>query len=632
MREWLLGTRTVVLTDHLNLISSLRAPTNPLVRRWMLGLHDFDLVIQHIEGRLNLLPDALSRVPYTTSEVVELLPTEHAGPLPHVAAIMTRARASAAAATDIAPAQPAAVDEDVSDEEEEEEIPADDLAIAITDLHEDLRAQSLKVHARLAGESEGQHAVRRRAALLRGAEWNVDKEKYVVKQGARTLVVVPRSDDTLELRLTLVAMAHVLLGGHQGANRTYLRIRAAGFVWRDMRKDVHTYATHCIPCQRHGAAPLPSGTTHFLESDALLQRVHCDKVGPIRESHGFRYIIVFVDSFSKYVWARPCATITAEETAELLAEYVSYNGLMTELVTDHGSDFSSDLVKRACGALGIRDRRTTVRHSQANGEVECYNRWVIASLRRLIEEHDHHEWTRWLPIAVSALNASRCAAHGFSPFEVWHGRKYRGPIEVLGRYATDEEEDTAIDEDADFVDALVARVKMVHEEVRRKLDETLQRYRRARKRCEAAARTLTYRDGDLVWVYFSARSHKLSAMWRGPYRVVGNGYREVLYDVRHPLSGVVSCVHVSRIKPVYQPLLRGELTTKDIMVEASDGEYMVERVIGHEIVDGATWLTIHWKGFEEEDTSVEPLEELVHLPIVKAYCRRQGLEMPPALW
>jgi hypothetical protein len=64
------GKRWTILTDHLCLqyIQNLRHSASPKLFRYSLLLQDLDFDVEHIKGKLNILPDFLSRYPIKEHE------------------------------------------------------------------------------------------------------------------------------------------------------------------------------------------------------------------------------------------------------------------------------------------------------------------------------------------------------------------------------------------------------------------------------------------------------------------------------------------------------------------------------------------------------------------------------------
>ena len=68
-RPYILGHPVKVITDHANLkrITSIKLQQSKLAR-WCLYLAEFDFTIEHCPGRVNVVPDTLSRAPVPSSD------------------------------------------------------------------------------------------------------------------------------------------------------------------------------------------------------------------------------------------------------------------------------------------------------------------------------------------------------------------------------------------------------------------------------------------------------------------------------------------------------------------------------------------------------------------------------------
>ena len=64
LKNYLLGTRFTVQTDHRPLLGIVNGPIDKIsncLQRWLLNIQHFRFNLQHIAGKSNLLADALSR-------------------------------------------------------------------------------------------------------------------------------------------------------------------------------------------------------------------------------------------------------------------------------------------------------------------------------------------------------------------------------------------------------------------------------------------------------------------------------------------------------------------------------------------------------------------------------------------
>lgn len=129
---------------------------------------------------------------------------------------------------------------------------------------------------------------------------------------------------------------------------------------------------------RHARYPLTQ-----LQAGAPIERVHLDFVGPLhRTDQGNKHILMMVDQFTKWVECIPLPSQTAEMTARAAVnEFFSRFGYPFQVFSDQGRNFESQLFSEVYELLHIHKARTTLYRSSANGQVECYNRTLIASVR-----------------------------------------------------------------------------------------------------------------------------------------------------------------------------------------------------------------------------------------------------------
>ena len=109
-------------------------------------------------------------------------------------------------------------------------------------------------------------------------------------------------------------------------------------------------AVSTLPINR---APLQPTVSSLPWSEIMI-----DFVGPVTKSgRGYKYILVIVDLFSKYVEALPSRNMEAETVARLLVYHVfSRWGLPLKLKSDRGTHFTAGIIKELCKMLGIKHK------------------------------------------------------------------------------------------------------------------------------------------------------------------------------------------------------------------------------------------------------------------------------------
>ncbi|XP_070206184.1 uncharacterized protein [Littorina saxatilis] len=238
-----------------------------------------------------------------------------------------------------------------------------------------------------------------------------------------TQVVVPQ-----QLRLGVIKLAHEPpMGGHMGVQRTRDRVWQQ-FFWPGMCADIRRFVLSCDQCQKvsHKPQKVPLGKMPLI--DTPFERVAIDLVGPIipASESGNRYILVFVDYATRYPEAIPLKSIEAVKVAEAMWAVWTRVGIPSEILTDRGTQFMSEVMKEVERLLAIKGLATTPYHAQGNGLVERYNGTLKTMLRKLAQEKPK-QWDRYIPALLFAYREVPQESLGFSPFELLYGRTVRGP-------------------------------------------------------------------------------------------------------------------------------------------------------------------------------------------------------------
>ena len=112
--------------------------------------------------------------------------------------------------------------------------------------------------------------------------------------------------------------------------------------------------------------------------------------------------------------------------AEALVDVFSRVGIPHEILTDCGTQFTSELMKEVSRLLSLRQLNTTPYHPICNGLVEKFNGTLKRMLKKLCEEKPR-DWDSYLSPLLFAYREVPQETLGFSPFELLYGRSIRGP-------------------------------------------------------------------------------------------------------------------------------------------------------------------------------------------------------------
>eukprot|EP00253_Pinus_taeda_P029207 PITA_29207 len=214
-------------------------------------------------------------------------------------------------------------------------------------------------------------------------------------------------------------------GGHFVAKRIAFKILQVGYYWPTVHQDVKRYINQCDRCQRMGK-PTPRDEIPLQPQVTFepFEKWGMDFVGPINPPSKQRsYIIVCTDYLKKWVETKAIKATTEEKVVEFLRENIFYNfGYLRELVTNQGSQFTSNLIEDLLAHHKIKHITSTPYHPQANGQVEVTNRALEEILTKVVSS-GRKDWEDHLVEATWAYNTTWKTTTGFTPYELVYGKK-----------------------------------------------------------------------------------------------------------------------------------------------------------------------------------------------------------------
>jgi transposase InsO family protein len=91
-------------------------------------------------------------------------------------------------------------------------------------------------------------------------------------------------------------------------------------------------------------------------------------VGPFNKAKGgFTHIFITMDKFTKWVEAKPAASITTAKSVEFIKEIMYRFGIPNTIITNNGTQFTMRGFKDFCVDSGIKVNYASVSHPQSNG-------------------------------------------------------------------------------------------------------------------------------------------------------------------------------------------------------------------------------------------------------------------------
>ena len=287
--------------------------------------------------------------------------------------------------------------------------------------------------------------------------------------------------------------------------------------WPHMRKDITSWCRACEICtSRHVGKPIKPFLTP-IPVGGPFDQVGMDIIKFPKSNRGKIYAVVFIDYLTK--WPKVFATSdqTSLTVAELLVEHViPRHGVPSELLSDRGTAFLSQLMLDVYKLMGITKTNTTAYHPQTDGSVERFHRTLTDMLAKNVDESGK-DWDKFLPYVLFANRSSLQKSTGESPFHLLYGRDPWLPTDEI----LDNPEDRRLIDARDYKEEMSHRFAVAWRLARAQVEKAQQCQKFYH---DKLAKQPDIKVGDRVFVYHPAekrgKAYKFSRPFVGPYCVL----------------------------------------------------------------------------------------------------------------
>jgi len=220
--------------------------------------------------------------------------------------------------------------------------------------------------------------------------------------------------------------------GHYGYQQIIGNINAQFVIASDLLKEGKELLERCKACQTQlrGTKTMDTATIHPYDKKEAFAFWEIDFVGPWPEtSTKNRYLITAIDYATSAAIVHPIPARSSQVAIDLVEEIVWKYGAPLEILTDNGSEFTSDDFKAALERYGIASKKMTPGHPQSNGKVERLNYELLLRIQRICGEDGNkiEYWDRYIPRALFAFSAHKNMRWGATPFFLQYGVEPRLP-------------------------------------------------------------------------------------------------------------------------------------------------------------------------------------------------------------
>ncbi|XP_025675426.1 uncharacterized protein [Arachis hypogaea] len=174
-------------------------------------------------------------------------------------------------------------------------------------------------------------------------------------------------------------------GHHIGGKALARKLVRAGYYWPSMMSDSKDFVKKCRMCQENtNFHKAPAAKLSLLMSSRPFSQWGVDLLRPFLVGLGqVKYLIVAIDCYTNWVEAEPLTSISSANGQKFMWRQVIARFEIPEVViSDNGTQFADKKFGEFFAGLAIKQKFSSVKHPQTNGQVEAANKVILQVLKK----------------------------------------------------------------------------------------------------------------------------------------------------------------------------------------------------------------------------------------------------------
>ncbi|RDY13818.1 Tf2-9, partial [Mucuna pruriens] len=295
------------------------------------------------------------------------------------------------------------------------------------------------------------------------------------------------------------------------------KIARVGYYKPTLKGDCVEYVKKCDKCQRFTeVSNAPPEQLHSITSPWPFHKWGVNILGPFPPTLGqVKYLIVVMNYFTKWIEIELVVTIAAKRIKRFYwKKIICCFGLSGKIVLNNGTQFASQATANFCTQLGIKQRFTSVKHPQMNGQAEDANKVILRGLHRRLEEAKGR-WAEELPQVLWSYHTTLHSSTNETPFRLTFGTEAVIPVEI-----GEPSPQTTLFRPAENEDEIRVNLDLLQEarEVAQIKEYAAKARATKRQRRKLVPKRFLPFDLVLRKVTRTTDNNKLTPIWEGPFR------------------------------------------------------------------------------------------------------------------
>ena len=186
--------------------------------------------------------------------------------------------------------------------------------------------------------------------------------------------------------------------------------------WPSIDLDIERTVRGCIDCNEHQPKTCESPLVLWNNTGKPWDRVHID----LAQLNGENWFFV-IDSYSRWLEVFKLRNTTSTDIIKCFRKLFSSYGICRIIVSDNGSQFTSNEFRDFCERNGVKHIRTTPYHSRSNGLAERVIRTFKTRFKKTLNQFDNQE--HQLQVFLFTYRTTVHRATGSTPAKLFLNRE-----------------------------------------------------------------------------------------------------------------------------------------------------------------------------------------------------------------
>ena len=340
-----------------------------------------------------------------------------------------------------------------------------------------------------------------------------------------------------------------------------------------------------------------------------------DFIVELPKSRDMTTIMVVVDRLTKMAHFIPlrCLPTSSIAADTFIVNIFRLHGFPKSIISDRGSQFTSEFWNRLCKLLNIDHSLSTANHPQTDGQTERVNGILEQYLRCFINERQNN-WVDLLPFAEFSYNNTIHQSIQQTPFFANYGFNPVFNPEIPINVSSNE------------ADKRIIAIKENIILLKRNLDKAKESYKKYadKRRMEAPS----FEVGQKVWLIRNDsnrdKKRKLSHHLVGPFKIIRK-VSSLAFELDLPRNMRCHPVfHVSLLEPYHGNKFknRKENNNRNIRLTTDTIEKIPARIHDKKVSRGITYYLMSWKGFDPSDKTWVSEDQITDKQLIQLYHKR----------